>query len=69
MAFNLQPGVALGDAVAAVRATAAAMLPSTVVTTFQGAAQAFQDSLQGLGLILAMAIIVIYIVLGVLYLR
>ena len=67
IAFNLRPGVALGDAVAAVRATAAATLPSTVVTSFQGAAQAFQDSLQGLGLILAMAIIVIYIVLGVLY--
>ncbi len=42
-------------------------LPSTIATSFQGAAQAFQDSLQGLGLILAAAIIVIYIVLGVLY--
>jgi len=67
IAFNVRPGVALGDAVAAVRATAANTLPSTVVTSFQGAAQAFQDSLQGLGLILALAIVVIYIVLGVLY--
>jgi HAE1 family hydrophobic/amphiphilic exporter-1 len=38
-----------------------------VTTTFQGSAQAFQDSLQGLGLILLMAIVVIYIVLGILY--
>src|SRR5258705_294338 len=43
------------------------MLPSTIATRFQGTAQAFQDSLQGLGLILVMAIVVIYIVLGVLY--
>src|SRR5258705_4771368 len=67
IAFNLKPGVALGDAVAAIQSTAAATLPSTVTTSFQGAAQAFQDSLRGLGLILLMAIVVIYIVLGVLY--
>jgi HAE1 family hydrophobic/amphiphilic exporter-1 len=67
IAFNLKPGVALGDAVAEIQSTAAATLPSTVTTSFQGAAQAFQDSLRGLGLILLMAIVVIYIVLGVLY--
>ena len=67
LSFNLKPGYALGDAVNAIRQTADATLPSTVATQFQGAAQAFQDSLQGLGLILAAAIIVIYIVLGVLY--
>jgi HAE1 family hydrophobic/amphiphilic exporter-1 len=67
ISFNLRPGYALGDAVNAIEGVAAATLPSTVATTFQGAAQAFQDSLQGLGLILAAAIIVIYIVLGVLY--
>ena len=67
LSFNLKPGYALGDAVEAVRATAAATLPSTVTTSFQGTAQAFQDSLQGLGLVLVMAIVVIYIVLGVLY--
>ncbi|MBS1818111.1 MAG: efflux RND transporter permease subunit [Acidobacteria bacterium] len=67
ISFNLKPGVALGDAVTAVQATAAQVLPSTVATRFQGTAQAFQDSLQGLGLILLMAIVVIYIVLGVLY--
>jgi hydrophobic/amphiphilic exporter-1 (mainly G- bacteria), HAE1 family len=67
ISFNLRPGFALGDAVDAIRAIAAETLPSTVATTFQGAAQAFQDSLQGLGLILLAAIILIYIVLGVLY--
>src|SRR5207247_809302 len=44
-----------------------ATLPSTLSTSFQGTAQAFQDSLKGLGLLLLMAIVVIYIVLGVLY--
>jgi HAE1 family hydrophobic/amphiphilic exporter-1 len=67
IAFNLKPGFALGDAVDTIKATAAATLPSSISTTFQGAAQAFQDSLKGLGLILLMAIVVIYIVLGILY--
>jgi HAE1 family hydrophobic/amphiphilic exporter-1 len=67
ISFNLKPGFALGDAVDAVKSTTAATVPSTISTTFQGAAQAFQDSLQGLGLILVMAIVVIYIVLGILY--
>jgi len=67
ISFNLRPGVALGDAVNAVQQSAAATLPSTIATSFQGTAQAFQDSLRGLGLILIMAIVVIYIVLGILY--
>jgi len=67
ISFNLRPGVALGDAVTEIRSAAAATLPSTVATRFQGTAQAFEESLQGLGLILIMAIVVIYIVLGVLY--
>ncbi len=67
VSFNLKPGYALGDAVAEVKSVAATTLPATVATTFQGAAQAFQQSLQGLGLILLMAIVVIYIVLGILY--
>jgi HAE1 family hydrophobic/amphiphilic exporter-1 len=67
ISFNLKPGVALGDAVSEVEALAASTLPATVATRFQGTAQAFQDSLQGLGLILIMAIVVIYIVLGILY--
>src|SRR5476649_424703 len=67
ISFNLKPGTALGDAVTAIQTAAAATLPSTIATSFQGAAQAFQDSLRGLGLILLMAIVVIYIVLGILY--
>jgi HAE1 family hydrophobic/amphiphilic exporter-1 len=67
ISFNLRPGVALGDAVNEIRSAAAAALPSTVATRFQGTAQAFEESLQGLGLVLIMAIVVIYIVLGVLY--
>jgi HAE1 family hydrophobic/amphiphilic exporter-1 len=65
--FNLRPGFALGDAVQQIQQTAAETLPATVSLTFQGAAQAFQDSFRGLGLVLLMAIVVIYIVLGVLY--
>jgi HAE1 family hydrophobic/amphiphilic exporter-1 len=67
ISFNLKPGFALGDAVETIKTTAAATIPSTVTATFQGTAQAFEDSLQGLGLILVMAIVVIYIVLGILY--
>jgi HAE1 family hydrophobic/amphiphilic exporter-1 len=67
ISFNLKPGFALGDAVETIKATAAATIPATVTATFQGTAQAFQDSLRGLGLILLMAIVVIYIVLGILY--
>ncbi len=67
ISFNLKPGTALGDAVDQIKAAAAATVPSTISTMFQGTAQAFQDSLKGLGLILVMAIVVIYIVLGILY--
>jgi HAE1 family hydrophobic/amphiphilic exporter-1 len=67
ISFNLKPGFALGNAVSSVQAAATTTLPATIATTFQGTAQAFQDSLRGLGLILVMAIVVIYIVLGILY--
>jgi HAE1 family hydrophobic/amphiphilic exporter-1 len=67
ISFNLAPGVALGDAVAQIQAAATEVLPDTVSTRFQGTAQAFQESLRGLGLILIMAIVVIYLVLGILY--
>ena len=67
ISFNLRPGVSLGDAVAAVNREAQQMLPSTISTSFQGTAQAFQSSVTGLGLLLFMAILVIYIVLGILY--
>jgi hydrophobic/amphiphilic exporter-1 (mainly G- bacteria), HAE1 family len=67
LSFNLKPGVALGDAVARVDEAAREFLPATVTSSFQGTAQAFQSSLRGLGVILVMAILVIYIVLGILY--
>ena len=67
LSFNLMPGTSLGDAVARVDETARAMLPATISTSFQGAAQAFETSLRGLGILLLMAILVIYLVLGVLY--
>jgi hydrophobic/amphiphilic exporter-1 (mainly G- bacteria), HAE1 family len=67
ISFNLAPGLALGNAVDQIQQTAAATIPATITLAFQGTAQAFQESLRGLGLVLLMAIVVIYIVLGVLY--
>jgi hydrophobic/amphiphilic exporter-1 (mainly G- bacteria), HAE1 family len=67
LSFNLRPGTSLGQAVDAIRAVAAKNAPATISTSFQGTAQAFQSSMQGLGLLLLMAVLVIYIVLGVLY--
>ncbi len=67
MSFNLKQGVALGDAVGRVEELARQTLPATVSGSFQGTAQAFQESVQGLGWILALAIFVIYVVLGILY--
>jgi HAE1 family hydrophobic/amphiphilic exporter-1 len=67
ISFNLKPGVSLGEAVAAVDKVARQTLPATVQTSFQGTAQAFQSSVQGLGLLLIVAILVIYMVLGILY--
>jgi HAE1 family hydrophobic/amphiphilic exporter-1 len=68
LTFNLAPGVALGDAVAGIQQVARAVnLPVTVATGFQGTAQVFQDSLHGQGLLLVAAVLVIYIVLGILY--
>jgi HAE1 family hydrophobic/amphiphilic exporter-1 len=67
ISFNLKPGTSLGDAVESINKLARATLPATISTSFQGAAQAFQSSIQGLLLLLIMAILVIYIVLGILY--
>jgi HAE1 family hydrophobic/amphiphilic exporter-1 len=67
ISFNLKPGVSLGEAVAAVDRIARNTLPATIQTSFQGTAQAFQSSIQGLGLLLIVAIVVIYMVLGILY--
>ena len=67
LSFNLKPGVSLGQAVEQVQEVARATLPDTVSTSFQGTARAFEASMRGLGLLLIMAILVIYIVLGILY--
>ncbi len=67
MSFNLKPGTAIGDAVSEINDLARRSLPPTINTSFQGNAQAFQSSLTGLGMLLLMAILVIYIVLGILY--
>jgi HAE1 family hydrophobic/amphiphilic exporter-1 len=67
ISFNLRPGVSLGDAVNAVDRAGKEMLPASISTSFQGTAQAFQSSVTGLGLLLLMAILVIYLVLGILY--
>jgi HAE1 family hydrophobic/amphiphilic exporter-1 len=67
ISFNLQPGVSLGEAVGRVEEAAAQHLPDTVRTTFQGMAAAYQSSLGGMGVLLVMAILVIYMVLGILY--
>ncbi len=67
LSFNLRGHVSLGDAVEQVRRVAQEVLPATISTSFQGTAAAFQSSMQGLGLLLVLAILVIYIVLGILY--
>ena len=67
ISFNLRPGVALGDAVNAVNELARETLPATITTGFQGTAQEFQSSIQSLWLLLAMAILIVYLVLGILY--
>jgi len=67
MSFNLKPGTSIGDAVSEINDLARRTLPLTISTSFQGTAQAFQSSLSGLGMLLVMAIFVIYVVLGILY--
>ncbi len=68
ISFNLPPGRALSQAAADIaRVERQVGLPDSVETSYQGTAQAFQKSTQGLGMLLAMAIIVVYIVLGILY--
>ena len=68
VSFNLAPGVSLGAAVQAVgRAEAAAKLPGSVITSFQGAALAFRASLYNELFLILAAVVTVYIVLGVLY--
>ncbi len=67
LSFNLRPGYSLGEATAAVTDLARHELPASISYAFQGSAQAFASSMQGLTLLLIMAVLVIYIVLGILY--
>ncbi len=68
LSFNLAPGVALGQAVDAVQQAAAAIhMPASITGTFQGTAQAFQDSLKTQPYLILAALVVVYIILGMLY--
>jgi multidrug efflux pump subunit AcrB len=68
LSFNLAPGVALGQAVEKIQAMADRLhAPATLNSSFQGTAQAFQASLSSMPLLVAAAILVVYIVLGVVY--
>jgi HAE1 family hydrophobic/amphiphilic exporter-1 len=67
ISFNLLPGVSLGNAVDRVEELARETLPASIRTSFQGTAAAYQSSLTGMGVLLLMAILVIYMVLGILY--
>jgi HAE1 family hydrophobic/amphiphilic exporter-1 len=67
LSFNLKTGVALGEAVTRVSRVAAQTLPSNITTGFSGTAQAFQAAQAGLLSLLFIAILVIYLVLGILY--
>jgi HAE1 family hydrophobic/amphiphilic exporter-1 len=67
ISFDLRPGVSLGSAVAAVQRLARQTLPASITTSFTGTAQAFQSSQAGLLFLLLLAVLVIYLVLGILY--
>ena len=67
VSFNLALGKSLGDAVAGVEKTSRDVLPATITGSLQGTAQAFKSSMAGLGILILVAILVIYIVLGILY--
>ena len=67
VSFNLRPGFSIGDAVNEINELARTDLPASITTTFQGNAQAFQSSISGLGVLVLMSILVIYLILGILY--
>lgn len=67
ISFNLKPGVSLGQAVDKIKTITDASMPAGMIYAFQGTAQAFQSSLGSMGLLLLLAVVVIYIVLGILY--
>jgi hydrophobic/amphiphilic exporter-1 (mainly G- bacteria), HAE1 family len=68
LSFNLLPGVSLGEAIDRVKQVESELnLPASVNSSLQGTAQAFQESFRGLGLLLLIAVLVVYLVLGILY--
>ena len=67
ISYNLVPGKPLGDAVKEVEELAKATLPDSITASPQGTAQAFESSMSGLGILLVVAILVIYVLLGILY--
>jgi len=68
LSFDLRPGVALSQAIPQVQATMRELqVPATLSGTFSGTAQAYQESLRGMGILLLLSILVIYLVLGILY--
>ena len=68
ISFNLAPGVSLSQAVGEIDGAMRQMnLPASITGSVQGTAQAFQQSMQGMGLLLVLALFVIYLVLGILY--
>jgi HAE1 family hydrophobic/amphiphilic exporter-1 len=67
ISFNLTQGVSLGEVIPRIETAVKPELPEGISTSFQGTAQAFQSSLQGIGILLIMAVLVIYLVLGILY--
>jgi HAE1 family hydrophobic/amphiphilic exporter-1 len=67
ISFALKPGTSLGQATDAIEEAARTNLPGTITGTFQGTAKVFQDSMRNMGILLIVAIAVVYIVLGVLY--
>jgi hydrophobic/amphiphilic exporter-1 (mainly G- bacteria), HAE1 family len=67
VSFSPKPGVSLGDATSRIQEVAQRTLPGNMTTSFQGAAKTFLSSLSNLGLLIIIAIMVVYIVLGMLY--
>src|SRR4029453_15993693 len=67
ISFALRPGTSLGQATNDIEEAAKSTLPATITGAFQGTAKVFQDSMRNMGILLIVAIAVVYIVLGVLY--
>jgi HAE1 family hydrophobic/amphiphilic exporter-1 len=67
LSFNLREGLSIGEAVDTINNLARETLPASISTNFQGTAQEFQSSIKSLWVLLALAVFVVYLVLGILY--